>query len=100
MRSLRLVPIIVLVGALTGACSKPAPAPDPQMVAQWMRSSLSFVRSERLGPPVASRISAYAGVALYEGYAADSASALVSLSGQLNGLPPLPVAGGEPPAPT
>lgn len=92
MRSLRFVPIIVLVGALAGACSTPAPAPDPQMVAQWMRSSLSFVRAERLGPPVASRISAYAGVALYEGYAADSASALVSLSGQLNGLPPLPVA--------
>lgn len=87
MRSSRLAVFSLLVA---GACSKPVPAPDPQFVAQWMRSSLSFVRSERLGPPVASRISAYAGVALYEGYAADPASGLTSLGGQLNGLPALP----------
>lgn len=82
---------VVLALFFAAACSRPTPAPDPQFVAQWMRSSLSFVRAERLGPPVASRISAYAGVALYEGYAADPASALTSLGGQLNGLPVLPV---------
>jgi hypothetical protein len=88
MRSLaRTSALLVLIA---GGCAKPAPAPDPQFVAQWMRSSLSFVRSERLGPPVAARISAYASVALYEGYAADPASRLVSLGGQLNGLSALP----------
>lgn len=87
MRTSRLAALTL---AAVAACSKPAPAPDPQFVAQWMRSSLSFVRSERLGPPVAARISAYAGVALYEGYAADSASKLTSLGGQLNGLAALP----------
>ncbi len=68
------------------ACSPPAPPADPQLVAQWLRSSLAFVRSERLGPPVASRISAYGSIALYEGYASDPASGLRSLAGQLNGL--------------
>ena len=55
-------------------------------MAQWLRTSLAFVRTERLGPPVAARISAYASIALYEGYAADPASKLRSLGGQLNGL--------------
>src|SRR5215207_8095021 len=41
-----------------GCARQPAPA-DPQLVAQWLRTSLAFVRSERLGPPVAARISAY-----------------------------------------
>lgn len=87
MRTSRFTSLSLFIVA---ACSRPAPAPDPQFVAQWMRSSLSFVRAERLGPPVAARISAYAGVALYEGYAADPASGLASLGGQLNGLPQLP----------
>ena len=39
-------------------CRNETPAPDPQLVAQWARSSLAFVRSDRLGPPVASRVSA------------------------------------------
>ena len=77
-----------------GACREPQPA-DPQLVAQWLRTSLAFVRSERLGPPVAARISAYASIALYEGYAADSRSSLRSLAGQLNALPAVPAAGGR-----
>jgi hypothetical protein len=52
--------------------------------------SLAFVRSERLGPPVAARISAYGSLALFEGYASDSRSSLRSLAGQLNGLDALP----------
>jgi membrane-associated phospholipid phosphatase len=81
---------VLVACAALGACSQPAPPPDPQLVAQWLRSSLSFVRSERLGPPVASRVSAYGALALYEGYAADPASGLRSLAGQLNGLASLP----------
>lgn len=73
--------LIVLSG-----CAREPPPPDPQLVAQWLRSSLAFVRSERLGPSVAARISAYGSLALYEGYAADPRSRLRSLGGQLNGL--------------
>jgi hypothetical protein len=58
-----------------------------------MRTSLAFVRSERLGPPIAARISAYGSLALFEGYAADSRSSLRSLAGQLNGLDALPAPG-------
>lgn len=75
---------------LLAGCRGEAPAPDPQLVAQWTRSSLAIVRSERLGPPVASRISAYAALTLFEGYAADPRSGLRSLAGQLNGLSELP----------
>lgn len=88
MRLSRLATLSLLAVA---ACVKPASAPDPQLVAQWMRSSLSFVRAERLGPPIAARISAYAGVALYEGFASEKSTGLRSLGGQLNGLPALPV---------
>ena len=57
---MRRVPLTVAWAvAFAAGCSQPAPQPDAQDVAQWLRSSLSFVRSERLGPPVASRISAY-----------------------------------------
>lgn len=87
---------MTVVGLLAGCGREPA-APDPQLVAQWMRTSLAFVRTERLGPPVASRISAYSAVALYEGYAADARSSLRSLAGQLNGLASLPaVPDGDP----
>jgi len=65
-------------------------SPDPQLVAQWMRTSLAFVRSERIGPPIAARISAYGSLALYEGFASDPRSPLRSLAGQLNGLASLP----------
>jgi membrane-associated phospholipid phosphatase len=65
-----------------------APAADPQMTAQWLRTTLAFARSERIGPPVAARISAYASIALYEGYAADGSSGLTSMMGRLNGFDP------------
>ncbi len=84
----------LMVGAVCGAfamsCTPNRTAADPQLVAQWMKTSLAFVRSERLGPPVASRISAYSALALYEGYAAAAGGSLRSLGGQLNGLPALP----------
>ncbi|MCE9602539.1 MAG: vanadium-dependent haloperoxidase [Gemmatimonadetes bacterium] len=82
---------------LLAGCRGDAPATDPQLVAQWTRSSLAWVRSERLGPPVAARISAYASLALFEGYAADPTSGLRSLAGQLNGLTALPIASDDAP---
>lgn len=80
------------VGALSlvAGCAPRAQPADPQFVSQWMRTSLAFVRTERLGPPIASRISAYSSIALFEGYAADSRSTLLSLGGQLNGLRSMP----------
>ena len=91
-RPARLVPFALwsFVLSLSMACTSDAPPADPQSVAQWTRTSLALVRSERLGPPVASRISAYASLALYEGYAADRRSGLRSLEGRLNGLKDLP----------
>ena len=86
LRNLRFTAVVFGVG-----CAREPAAPDPQLVAQWMRVSLAFTRSERIGPPPAARISAYGSLALYEGYAADAKSTLRSLSGQLNGFTPLPV---------
>ncbi len=88
--TMRMRLIAIATTALLSACTRVAPPTDPQYVAQWLRSSLSFVRAERLGPPVAARISAYASVALFEGYAADTTSGLTSLSEQLNALTRLP----------
>jgi hypothetical protein len=88
MRRLSRTSLVLLI--LSGACTRAPEPPDAQLVAQWLRTSLAFVRSERLGPPVASRISAYASIALYEGYASDPRSELRSLAGQLNGLTNLP----------
>ncbi len=87
-----LLSVAATAVCFAAGCTREPAAVDPQLVAQWMRTSLAFVRSERLGPPVAARISAYSALALYEGYAADSRSSLRSLAGQLNGLPMLPVA--------
>ncbi len=89
VRRAAIAVFVTAIGALTG-CTRERPTADPQFVAQWMRTSLAFVRSERLGPPVASRISAYASLALYEGYASDARFTLRSLGGQLNGLATLP----------
>lgn len=84
---------LISIGAVFG-CRTPEPA-DPQLAAQWLRTSLAFVRAERLGPPVAARISAYSAIAMYEAYAADRRSTLRSLAGQLNGLISLPAPAGE-----
>jgi hypothetical protein len=88
-RAAVLATLLFASTALGGCRRAPAPA-DPQLVAQWLRASLAFVRTERLGPPVAARISAYGATALYEGLAADPRSGLRSMGGQLNGLPALP----------
>ncbi len=54
-----------------------------------MRNYYGLIRAERISPPVASRVLAYASVALYEGLATTSPG-LESLVGKLNGLDSLP----------
>lgn len=85
-------PLILLLTAsglaATLACAR-IPDADVGFVAQWTRTHYALARAERLSPPVASRVSAYAAVALYEGWATGSDS-LRSLAGQLNGLDSLP----------
>jgi hypothetical protein len=54
-----------------------------------MRNYYGLIRAERISPPVASRVLAYAAVALHEGLATASPG-LVSLAGRLNGLDSLP----------
>jgi hypothetical protein len=71
------------------ACTRPIPPADPQFVSEWMRHYYGLIRAERISPPVASRVLAYAAVGLYEGLATASPG-LVSLAGQLNGLDSLP----------
>lgn len=78
--------LLVVTGV---ACTPPLPSADVGFVARWTATHYALARAERLSPVVASRVSAYASIALYEGWAAFSDS-LVSLAGQLNGLDSLP----------
>jgi hypothetical protein len=59
------------------------------MIAEWMHALYGAVRVERLSPPVASRLFAYATVGLYSGMAGAN-HALPPLAGKLNGLTGLP----------
>jgi len=76
--------------ALLSACSRP-PNTDPRLVSVWTRTLYGAIRVERLSPPVASRLMAYASAALYSGLVAVDPSR-PSLAGVLNGLTALPVA--------
>lgn len=59
------------------------------MVSEWERTLYGVVRAERLSPPVASRVFAYAATALYTGLSVADPNAR-SLAGMLNGLDSLP----------
>jgi hypothetical protein len=85
----RLAALAAAASIASAACARPIPPVDPQFVAEWMRNYYGLIRAERISPPVASRVLAYAAVALYEGLATDT-SHLISLAGQLNGLDSLP----------
>ena len=61
----RRLGFLVAAGALT-ACTS-APPTDPKMVSEWMHTLYGAIRAERLSPPVASRVMAYATTALYSG---------------------------------
>ncbi len=85
-RTVRQAGVVSLLAL--AACARPVEA-DPGMVSAWVRSLYGAIRVERLSPPVASRVTAYAAVALYAGLrATDTTTALGP--GMLNGLPTLP----------
>ncbi|MDQ3672864.1 MAG: hypothetical protein M3365_00585, partial [Gemmatimonadota bacterium] len=81
--------IATALAALTANACGGEPQPDPHMVSEWMHTLYGAIRVERLSPPVASRIMAYATTALYAGLTSndDDASSLV---GVINGLEALP----------
>ena len=83
-RPLRLLAFVLILVGCSGR-----PATDPRLVAEWMRTLYGAVRVERLSPPVASRLFAYATTGLYAGMAA-AEPALPLIEGRLNGLPALP----------
>ena len=77
---------------LATSCGR-APEPlDARILSVYVRSWYGTIRVERLSPPVASRIAAYAATALYAGMAAVRKD-LPALEGVLNGIPALPHAG-------
>lgn len=87
---MRIPEKLALFAALIAVgCSGSLPPTDPKLVSEWMHNYYGLVRSERISPPVASRVTAYGAIALYEGLASATPS-LRSLAGQLNGLDSLP----------
>ena len=91
--------LALLVVPALAACGNPAPA-DPRLVQEWAQRAIAAAQSERLTAPVASRVSAYTAIALYEGYAADQRSGLRSLASQVNGLWSVPKPDGAVDGPT
>jgi hypothetical protein len=85
----RASPLIAATLVVAAACTQSIPPADPQFVAEWMRNYYGLIRAERISPPVAARVLAYAAVGLYEGLATASPG-LVSLAGKLSGLDSLP----------
>lgn len=71
-----------------GACERSATT-DPRMVSVWVQALYGAIRVERLSPPVASRLAAYAATALYAGLASVHPT-MRSLDGVLSGVPTLP----------
>jgi hypothetical protein len=89
----------VVAGAGVARPVLAAGARDPVgagVAVEWMRLLCDQVRAERVSPPVASRVFAYAGVALYEA-AGSGRPDHVSLTGQLREMPPMPAPAGPPP---
>ncbi|MCC6431519.1 MAG: vanadium-dependent haloperoxidase [Gemmatimonadaceae bacterium] len=82
-----MLAMLLGLSGLSG-CERRADA-DPMFVAEWVHSLYGAIRVERLSPPVASRLTAYATTALYAGIAAAHPS-LPALDGTLNGIPSLP----------
>jgi membrane-associated phospholipid phosphatase len=90
MTRTRALQAAAVAAILLSACSRSRDA-DPRLVSVWVRTLYGVARVERLSPPVASRLMAYASTALYSGLTAASPGQ-PSLTGVLNGLPELPKA--------
>ncbi|HEX5135924.1 MAG TPA: vanadium-dependent haloperoxidase [Planctomycetota bacterium] len=105
MRSYRSVLAVVLSAALFSCGSKleletrQAAQFASGTIVEWMDLAQLVVRSETLPPTSASRLYAYASVALYEGTIVGN-PAYASLGGQLNGLAALPLPDPPPSAAT
>jgi membrane-associated phospholipid phosphatase len=78
----------VVITIALAACGR-VKETDPRMVSEWMHTMYGVIRAERLSPPVASRLMAYATTALYSGLAAVD-DRLPSVAGTANGLSELP----------
>src|SRR5262249_54991780 len=85
----RAASALATVATLSLAAGCRPPEADPRLVSEWTHALYGAVRVERLSPPVASRLLAYAMTGLYSGMAAANPS-LPSLDGKLNGLASLP----------
>lgn len=85
--------LLVQVALLLGGCAR-TPDTDPRMVSEWMHTLYGVVRSERIGPPVASRLLGYLSIALYEGMAS-ATPGMPTLAGAVNGISALPAADPE-----
>lgn len=57
---------------LTAACRRSLPSVDTGFAAKWPETNFALAPAERLSPPVAGRVAAYAAIALFEGWAAAS----------------------------
>ncbi len=85
--------VAVAVGSTVAglsACTRPDPT-DPRLVPQYVHALYGTIRVEQLSAPVASRLTAYASVALYAGLAAVRPE-MPRLQGAVQGLPTLPTA--------
>ncbi|MCC6242343.1 MAG: vanadium-dependent haloperoxidase [Gemmatimonadaceae bacterium] len=78
-----------VVFSLGCTAKRPEAEDQPQLIAEWVHTLYGAIRVERLSPPVASRVSAYAASALYAGYAAADGR-LAPLPDILRQLPSLP----------
>lgn len=86
------VALAVLAGtaSLQAATGTPRQQVAQKVLATWYKLALELVRhTPTMTPPVASRALAYLGIGCFEGLASGD-DRLVSLSGQLHDLPPLP----------
>ena len=91
MRAKSIVGAVVALVALSlVSCGRRAS--DPRMVSEWMHVLYGVTRTERLSPPVASRVMAYASAALYTGMAVASPQMKPILG--LTGFPTLASVGG------
>ena len=86
----RLLALCFIIMALAMQPAQAGSVGADKVIRDWYRLVLELVRhTPTYSPPVASRAFAYLGVTAYEGLASGDRT-LTSLSGQLNGLTPVP----------